>query len=399
MSDPESSPATAEEARTKVQHLTLGAEDAGLRLDKLLVRLLPDVPRSRLYRILRKGEVRLNGKRAGPEARVAAGDVLRLPPLRTPPPTPEGEGHPAPPRIPSRLAEQIRKAIIYEDAKLLVLDKPAGIAVHGGSGLSFGVIEVLRALRPDETLELAHRLDRDTSGCLIVSRKASALRTLHALLRESQFEKHYLALLAGKWEFGPRSIDAPLRTDLRSGGERTVRVHASGKESRSDFRALQFFGRAATLAQVSLHTGRTHQIRVHAAHTGHPVAGDDKYGDERFNFTMRNHGLTRLFLHAHSLSFVWPESGQAFSVNAPLPPELRLVIDRLGALSPRDLPAPKLAPQGTENPASRSAPATQMSGRPTRAVGSSQTQRSKRATPRPSDLKPPAQSRARSRRR
>jgi 23S rRNA pseudouridine955/2504/2580 synthase len=223
--------------------------------------------------------------------------------------------------------------------------------------VSFGAIEGLRALRPGETLELVHRLDRDTSGVLLVARNATALRTLHALLREKgDFEKRYLALLKGKWELGRKRIDLPLRTDLRVGGERTVKVDASGKPSVSEFRPIQFFGKLATLMEVTIFTGRTHQIRVHAQHAGHPVAGDPKYGDEEFNAEMQGLGLRRMFLHANSVSFEWPsgrdvyvahadrESGQdrsgagnarapsgQFSVNTPLPPELAATVDALAS--------------------------------------------------------------------
>ena len=188
--------------------------------------------------------------------------------------------------------------------------------MHGGSGVSFGVIEALRAARPDEKLELVHRLDRDTSGLLLVARKPAALRTLHALLREGQVEKRYLALVKGKWELGKKRIDVPLRTDIRVGGERTVKAHASGKEAASVFKPVQFFGKQASLVEVSLETGRTHQIRVHAAHAGYPVAGDEKYGDAEFNERMKAAGLKRMFLHAHQLSFVWPETGVEFSARA-----------------------------------------------------------------------------------
>jgi RluA family pseudouridine synthase len=179
------------------------------------------------------------------------------------------EAKPAAPRVPSSMIELLQRAVIHEDERLLVLDKPAGVAVHGGSGVSFGIIEALRAARPHEELELAHRLDRDTSGCLLIARKPSALRTLHALLREGQFEKGYLGLVQGPWDLGRKRIDVPLRTDLRVSGERTVRAHASGKQAVSEFKPVQFFGSRATLMEVAIHTGRTHQIRVHAAHAGH----------------------------------------------------------------------------------------------------------------------------------
>jgi 23S rRNA pseudouridine955/2504/2580 synthase len=327
-------PAENAAIRTEVQHFEVSEDEAGQRLDNYVQKRLGSVPRSRVYRVIRKGEVRVNGKRAGPETRLALNDRIRIPPVRIAPPA-EG-GRPA-----AGLAERIGKAIIYEDEKLLVLDKPAGIAVHGGSGVSFGVIEALRALRPDESLELVHRLDRDTSGCLLIARRGSALRSLHALLREDGFEKRYLALLKGPWDLGAKRIEAPLRTDTRVGGERTVRVASGGKPSVSAFRPVQFFGNTATLVEVLLETGRTHQIRVHAQHAGHPVAGDEKYGDAAFNEALRALGLKRMFLHAHSVSFNWPQGGE-FSVNTPLPPELAAVLDALSASKRR----PRVAPRG-----------------------------------------------------
>jgi len=338
------SPGDGAPARTPVQRLTLGAEDAGQRLDKVLTRLLPLVPRSHLFRLLRKGEVRVNGKRASADLRVAEGDELRLPPLRIET-VPEGEAPRRP--VPRRLIEQVESAIVHQDERLLVIDKPAGIAVHGGSGVSFGVIEALRASRPEETLELVHRLDRDTSGCLLVARRRSSLRALHALLREDAFDKRYLALLKGKWELGAKLIDAPLNTEARVGGERTVRVDPRGKAAASQFKVVQFFGRLATLVEVNLLTGRTHQIRVHAAHAGHPVAGDPKYGDEAFNAQMRELGLTRLFLHAHSTS--WPDVDRQVevSVNAPLPDELKRVLDATASAAERKV-RPAGAPAGQQ---------------------------------------------------
>jgi 23S rRNA pseudouridine955/2504/2580 synthase len=314
-------------SRTEVQHFEVSPEEAGQRLDKYVQRQLGEVPRSRVYRVIRKGEVRVNGRRAGPDTRLAPHDKVRIPPVRIIPR--EEPGRPG-----AALLRRLSGAIVYEDPKLLVIDKPAGIAVHGGSGVSFGVIEALRAQRPGESLELVHRLDRDTSGCLIVARQPAVLRTLHALLREDGFEKRYLALVKGKWELGAKRIAAPLRTDTRVGGERTVRADPSGKPSLSEFRPVQFFGRSATLVEVTLFTGRTHQIRVHAQHARHPVAGDAKYGDADFNAEMRARGLERMFLHAHSVSFNWPQGGQ-FSVNTPLPPELAAVLDELGRGEPK----------------------------------------------------------------
>jgi len=314
-------PAQQPADKLAVRHLEVTEEQAGQRLDNFVHKLLSDLPRSRIYRVIRKGEVRVNGHRAGPDTRLQARDKIRIPPIRVLPAADPG-------RPSAHVLELIGRSIIHEDADLLVLDKPAGIAVHGGSGVSFGVIEALRALRPGEELELIHRLDRDTSGCLLVARRPSVLRTLHALLREGQFEKKYLTLLRGKWELGQKRIDVPLRTDLRIGGERTVRADASGKASVSQFRPVQFFGKRATLMEVTLLTGRTHQIRVHAQHAGHPVAGDEKYGDATFNKELRELGLNRMFLHAHSASFLWPTQRE-FSVNAPLPAELKSVLDEL----------------------------------------------------------------------
>ena len=351
---------TNKSEQTAVRRVTVGEDDAGSRLDRFLTRQYPDVPRSRLFRIVRKGEVRVNGKRADIDTRLASGDEVRLPPVRLEPLEPKvavtagvvggkarssglpssgspSSGAPKPAarsRVPASLIATVTGAILHEDERLLVINKPAGLAVHGGSGLSFGVIEALRAARPDERdkLELVHRLDRDTSGVLLVARKPAVLRMLHAGLREGEgFEKRYLALVKGSWQLGKKRIDAPLRTDLRVGGERTVKVQTSGKSAISDFRPVQGFGRIASLLEVSILTGRTHQIRVHAAYAGHPVAGDPKYGDFEFNKEMREYGLDRMFLHASRLSFVWPDRGTEFSVNAPLPPELAQVIDALSS--------------------------------------------------------------------
>jgi 23S rRNA pseudouridine955/2504/2580 synthase len=315
-------------ARSAVRHVEVDAEMEGQRLDKALGTLLAGVPRSRIFRLIRRGEVRVNGRRAGPEQRLVLGDKVRLPPVRELESGAE-PGAALPRRVPAALMEAVERAVVFEDERLLVLDKPAGLAVHGGSGLSFGVIEALRASRPNETLELAHRLDRDTSGCLLVARRGSALRTLHALLRQGAVQKSYLALLAGRWTLGRKRVDAPLRTDLRVSGERTVKVDQRGKQALTDFKPVEHYGARATLVEATLHTGRTHQIRVHAAWCGHPVLGDEKYGDEELNAQLRELGLARMFLHAHSLAFSWPGGG-AQSFSAPLPPDLRGLLDRLG---------------------------------------------------------------------
>ena len=320
------SPAAPPAAGPKASHVKVAADDDGQRLDNWLLRAIKGIPRSRVYRLLRKGEVRVNGKRAKPEQRVAAGDDIRLPPVR-----PVEEGAPVVRRASSGMIDAIEKAVIYADDNLLVIAKPSGMAVHGGSGLSHGVIEALRASRPDETLELAHRLDRDTSGLLLVARNRTALRILHGLLREGQVDKRYLVLVKGSWDLGKKTINAPLDTQARQAGERVVRVQASGKESTTRFTPVDFFGARATLLEADLGTGRTHQIRVHAAHAGHPVSGDDKYGDREHNAEMQALGLHRLFLHAQSLSFEWPGSRKNYFFSQPLPEDLAAVIDQLNA--------------------------------------------------------------------
>ena len=311
-------------ASGKVQRVLAGAGGEGQRLDNFLLKTLSGVPRSRVYRLLRKGEVRVNGKRSKADYRLAATDEVRLPPVRDVLPATAAAR-----RLPDALLETVRASIIHQDARLLVLDKPAGLAVHGGSGLSFGAIEALRTLFPAEALELAHRLDRDTSGCLLVARGRPALRHLHALLREGGVEKHYAALVAGRWRLGSKTIDAPVLTNSRQGGERVVRVHAAGKTAISRFTPRRNFRAMATLMDVAIDTGRTHQIRVHAAFAGHPVAGDDKYGDREVNRRLQKLGLRRMFLHAAELSFRWPDTGQPFRIAAVLPPDLASVLDRL----------------------------------------------------------------------
>jgi 23S rRNA pseudouridine955/2504/2580 synthase len=311
-----------------VRRVRAGEDSEGQRLDNFLLRELAGLPRSRVYRLLRKGEVRVNGKRKQADYRLAADDEVRLPPVRVAPPGDDGAR-----RVPDGLLATVRAAIVHEDERLLVLNKPAGLAVHGGSGLAFGAIEALRALRPDESLELVHRLDRDTSGCLLIARTRAALRSAHALLREGKVEKHYAALVTGRWRIGRKTIDAPVMTNARQGGERVVRVHRAGKIAVSVFDPVQTFRGVATLMDVAIHTGRTHQIRVHAAFAGHPVAGDEKYGDRTANAALRDMGLRRMFLHAASIAFRWPD-GDAFRAEAPLPPELEAVLARLAERAP-----------------------------------------------------------------
>jgi 23S rRNA pseudouridine955/2504/2580 synthase len=322
-------------AKSPVTLRTVTADEAGQRIDNFLMRHFKTVPRSRVYRLLRKGEVRINRKRVEAEYRIQAGDEVRLPPVRID----AGDEVRQPS---SSLLELIERAVIFQDKHLLVIDKPAGVAVHGGSGMSFGIIEALRASRPRETLELVHRLDRDTSGCLLVARDRSTLTALHALIRNGGMHKTYLALVAGSWQLGTKRIDAPLATDNRQHGERHVRVAAAGKESVSVFKPVQFFGSLATLMEVDIPTGRTHQIRVHASFAGHPLLGDDKYGDRDRNAELKRHGLRRTFLHAQSVAFEWPGSGVPFHLSAPLPGELAGVLD---AIVPMKRTAKRLAPK------------------------------------------------------
>lgn len=308
-------------ARASVSHVEVSEEQAGQRLDNFLTALLKGVPKSHVYRLLRKGEVRVNKGRSRPDYRLAAGDTVRIPPVRRPAAT-----EPAP--AGRATGARLEGAILHEDDRLIVLDKPSGLAVHGGSGLSHGVIEALRAARPDAPyLELVHRLDRETSGCLLVAKRRSLLRTLHSLLREGRMEKRYLALLRGRWEKGRTDLSDRLRKTTR-GGERMVTIDAEGKQAESVFRPVDIRA-LASLMEVELKTGRTHQIRVQANAVGHPLAGDERYGDREFNVRMKALGLKRLFLHAASIGWEDPDSGESRLYSAPLPEDLRDVLDAL----------------------------------------------------------------------
>lgn len=295
-------------------------ERAGQRIDNYLISQLKGVPRSRIYRLLRKGEVRVNKGRIKPDYKIKAGDLVRIPPIRTA--TKESSAHaPA-----DGLLKQIETAIIFQDEALLVINKPSGIAVHGGSGIQYGVIEGLRAIFPREkNLELVHRLDRDTSGCLLVAKKRGVLKALHDQLRNNEMKKIYIALVKGQWQNGVQTIDAPLQKNILKSGERMVRVDEQGKSAQSIFRPVKNYD-DCSLMEIELITGRTHQIRVHAAYTGHPVAGDEKYGQRSFNLTMKQRGLNRLFLHAKSLSFTQPASGEQLHIVAPMGEELEQVL-------------------------------------------------------------------------
>ena len=304
--------------KIEVQKVTVEADDAGRRLDNFLSSRLKNIPKSRVYRMLRKGEVRINGSRARQDYRLEAGDVVRIPPFRP------DSGEPSPEVSPG-MTERLLQQVLYENDQLLVLNKPAGLAVHSGSGISHGVIEILRAGRSGNTrLELVHRLDRETSGCLLLAKDMAVLRSLHDQLRQGCIEKHYTALLKGRLERRAIDIDEPLGRQRNRSGERMVTIDAAGKASATHIRRRRLF-KQASLADVRLLTGRTHQIRVHAAAAGHPLAGDSKYGDRDFNKIMRGFGLRRLFLHAGRL--VLPEMELAFE--APLPKELTAVLDQL----------------------------------------------------------------------
>jgi 23S rRNA pseudouridine955/2504/2580 synthase len=310
------------ENRVSVVYVAISEAESGQRIDNFLLARLKGVPRSRVYRLLRRGEVRVNKGRVGPTYRLRPGDNVRIPPVRM-----ADSGHR--PVVSSLARDALLGQILFEDDRLLVVDKPSGMAVHGGSGLSFGVIEALRAARPDcPYLELVHRLDRETSGCLLIAKRRSYLRSLHELLREGRLDKRYLALVAGDWQRGRILLEDRLSTRTRRDGERHVSLDAGGKKAASRFGLVQSF-RTASLLEVQLLTGRTHQIRVQATAAGHPLAGDEKYGDRQFNERMRGLGLKRMFLHAHALGFDDPVTGEHRAFSAPLPEDLRRVIDRL----------------------------------------------------------------------
>ncbi|WP_226569807.1 23S rRNA pseudouridine(955/2504/2580) synthase RluC [Mangrovibacter yixingensis] len=300
-----------------VKIVAISEEEAGQRIDNFLRTQLKGVPKSMIYRILRKGEVRVNKKRIKPEYKLVDGDEVRIPPVRVA----EREEDAVSPHLQKVAA--LTNAILYEDDHILILNKPSGTAVHGGSGLSFGVIEGLRALRPEARfLELVHRLDRDTSGVLLVAKKRSALRSLHEQLRDKGMQKDYLALVRGQWQSHVKVVQAPLLKNILKSGERMVKVSSEGKPSETRFKVEERFG-FATLVRCSPVTGRTHQIRVHTLHAGHPIAFDDRYGDREFDSQLNGSGLGRLFLHAAALRFTHPATGETIRIEAPLDNELK----------------------------------------------------------------------------
>ena len=306
--------AESETIGTKVRFISIDEDQAGQRLDNFLRVVLKGVPKTHIYRLIRKGEVRVNKGRAKAETKLAADDVVRVPPVRV-------SDAKVPVAAGMDVARRIESAIIYEDDALLVLNKPSGLAVHGGSGINIGVIEALRQLRPEcRFLELVHRIDRDTSGCLLIAKKRSLLRHLHAQIREHHMLKVYNALVDGRWPARKESVSAPLQKNILQSGERMVSVHPQGKRSKTRFRVLARY-QEATLVEASLETGRTHQIRVHTQHAGHPILGDSKYGYENTQQLTARIGLQRLFLHAAKVGINLPD-GSYREFDAPLPEEL-----------------------------------------------------------------------------
>lgn len=305
-----------------VNHEIVPTELAGQRIDNFLIRHLKGVPKTRIYRLLRRGEVRVNGGRIKPTHRLAAGDRVRIPPVRL------AEKDEIPPS--NKVIDRLEQSILLETDRLLVLDKPSGLAVHGGSGIAYGVIEALRAMRPQAAfLDLAHRIDRDTSGCLVVAKRRSTLRALHALFRDGLVDKQYLVLLHG--DIGPevRRVNAALKVVSAKGGERSMQVDRSGQMARTDFIPLER-GAGWSLVRAQLHTGRMHQIRAHAQHIGHAVVMDNRYGDPVADREWRSLGLRRLFLHAAAIAFSTEATGPV-SVSADLPLDLQTVLGDLRA--------------------------------------------------------------------
>ena len=308
---------------TKVQYLEVDSDRSGQRIDNYLISILKGVPKSLIYRLLRKGEIRVNKKRIKPEYKLRADDIVRLAPIRVSEPQSDE------PYINPERAQSLESCVLFEDPHLLILNKPSGLAVHGGSGLSYGVIEALRKIRPQEKfLELVHRLDRDTSGCLMVAKRRSALKSLHEQIRNKTVDKRYFALVAGTWPKSQRVVKAPLLKNTLRSGERLVTVKDEGKPSETRFNVQQRY-QGATLIEAMPITGRTHQIRVHCQHIGHCIAGDAKYFDKQFEESISRTGLKRLFLHAHQISFNDPRSGKRLTFDAAMDNHLRSTLSEL----------------------------------------------------------------------
>jgi len=311
-----------EQTAPKVHFIEIDEDRAGQRIDNFLIGHLKRVPKTLIYRILRKGEVRVNKGRIKAEYKLKAGDVVRVPPVRVP----DGKSVP---NASQQLKDLLAKSILFENKGLLIINKPSGLAVHGGSGINLGLIEVLRQMRPDDHyLELVHRLDRDTSGCIMIAKKRSMLRHLHKDLREGRIQKHYHALVEGYWPAKCKSVDVALRKTEISSAERIVRVDPEGKPSLTRFKILQRY-ELCTLVEAKPITGRTHQIRVHALHMGHGLVGDPKYGNDAFNASMKVQGFGRLFLHAAALEVQLPDESEPIWVEAPLDEKLAKPLEKL----------------------------------------------------------------------
>ena len=304
-----------ENALPHVEYVEISEDNSDQRLDNFLITRLKGVPKSHIYRIVRKGEVRVNKGRVDVKYRLVTGDIVRIPPIRIAERSEESY-------VPQGLQAALQQGILFEDEGFLIVNKPAGFAVHGGSGVSSGIIEGLRLIRPEaHFLELVHRLDKDTSGCLIIAKKRSALRKLHELFRDDQVHKSYQALLSGQWTRKSLVVTAPLLKNINKGGERMVVISSAGKAAETLFKRLKLF-RNATLVEASPKTGRTHQIRVHAASMGHPIVGDERYGLDDVNKDFKSKGYKRMFLHAETLKFQHPVTGILMSISAPLPAQL-----------------------------------------------------------------------------
>ncbi|QYK00132.1 23S rRNA pseudouridine(955/2504/2580) synthase RluC [Shewanella psychrotolerans] len=313
-----------QQSLNKVELVTIDEDHLGQRIDNFLVTKLKGVPKSMIYRIVRKGEVRVNKKRIKPEYKLQDGDIVRIPPVRVS----ASDDKPGPSAKLTKVS-QLEDRIVFEDKSIIVLNKPAGIAVHGGSGVDFGVIEAMRSLRPQQKfLELVHRLDKDTSGVLLIAKKRSALKHLHDQLRYKKMQKDYFALVRGEWQSHDKVINAPLLKLTLKSGERIVRVNQEGKASETRFKIKQRY-KGVTLVQASPVTGRTHQIRVHCQYAGHPIACDEKYSEQKFDDSMRALGLNRLFLHAAQLKFIHPSTEEVMQVKAPLDDALELLLSKL----------------------------------------------------------------------
>ena len=309
---------------SSVEIIDVEEEHVGRRIDNFLFTILKDIPKTLIYRLMRKGAIRVNKKRIKPSYRLQVGDALRIPPLQRTTKAIDSV------QFNQKSLDKLSRRILYEDEDLLILNKPVGLAVHAGSGIRYGIIEMLRALRSDaHFLELAHRLDRETSGCLMIAKKRSVLEELHTLLRERKAEKIYYTVTMGQWAEKVNRIEMPLRKNVLQSGERMVVAAEDGKPAVTEFHALKTFEQTS-FVKVMLHTGRTHQIRVHAQFAGHPIAGDDKYGNREFNKLMRRKGLCRLFLHAGQLSFKLPSAKQTIVIKAPLDKELVYLLHILG---------------------------------------------------------------------